>query len=159
MREAPGGVAGREDSIAAFLSRDIIDQELRQICDRRPEILEDNTIVRKSQGRYRINGREVSISLVTRETKEEENGPGDSVLPSKCPSSNMAEVIEEVNQLASTPFEANPDDLIVRDGPLTQPFLDYVFDTGARRLSVLSWWVLRWVGRLIALVVRYSQQR
>lgn len=94
-------------------------------------------------GRYRINGREVSISLVTRETKEEEN-PGDSVLPSKCPSSNMAEVIEEVNQLANpTPFEANPDDLIVRDGPLTQPFLDYVFDTGASFL-VLSWSVVRW---------------
>lgn len=88
----------------------------------------------------------MSISLVTRETKEEENGPGDSVLPSKCPSSNMAEMIEEVNQLASTPFEANPDDLIVRDGPLTQPFLDYVFDTGARSVLVFAelvgWWLL-----------------
>lgn len=117
----------RDDSLAGFLSRDIIDREIRQICERRPEILEDNTIIRKSQGRYRINGREVSISLVTRETKEEENW--DSALPSKCPSSNMIEVIEEINALEPA-MAADPNDLIVRDGPLTQPFMDYVFDTG-----------------------------
>jgi hypothetical protein len=63
--------------LAGFLSRDIIDREIRQICERHPEILEDNTIIRKSQGRYRINGWEVSISLVTRETKEEETNFGD----------------------------------------------------------------------------------
>ena len=44
-----------------FFSRDIIDQEIRQLCERYPEISEDNTIVRKAQGRYRINGREVPL--------------------------------------------------------------------------------------------------
>lgn len=117
----------RNDALAGFFSRDIIDREIQQICERHPEILEDNTIIRKSQGRYRINGREVSISLVTRETKEEENW--ESALPSKCPSSNMIEVIEEVNALEPA-MAADPNDLIVRDGPLTQPFMDYVFDTG-----------------------------
>lgn len=53
----------------------------------------------------------------------------DSALPSKCPSSNMIEIIEEVNALEPA-MAADPNDLIVRDGPLTQPFMDYVFDTG-----------------------------
>jgi hypothetical protein len=59
----------------------------------------------------------------------------DSALPSKCPSSNMIEIIEEVNALepAMGPMAADPNDLIVRDGPLTQPFMDYVFDTGGIR--------------------------
>ena len=119
----------RYEALAGFLSRDIIDREIGQICERLPQILEDNTIIRKAQGRYRINGREVSISLVTREAKEEENWI-DSGIPSKCPTSNILDIIEEVNEVTATPFEANHEDLVVRDGPLTQPFLDYVFDTG-----------------------------
>lgn len=119
----------RYEALAGFLSRDIIDREIGQICERLPQILEDNTIIRKTQGRYRINGREVSISLVTREAKEEENWI-DSGISSKDPTSNILDIIEEVNEVTETPFEANHEDLVVRDGPLTQPFLDYVFDTG-----------------------------
>lgn len=51
----------------------------------------------------------------------------------------MIEIIEEVNALepAMGPMAADPNDLIVRDGPLTQPFMDYVFDTGGIRRT---WW-------------------
>jgi hypothetical protein len=47
----------------------------------------------------------------------------------------MIEIIEEVNALepAMGPMAADPNDLIARDGPLTQPFMDYVFDTGGIR--------------------------
>mmetsp|Transcript_17576 Transcript_17576/g.30783 ORF Transcript_17576/g.30783 Transcript_17576/m.30783 type:complete len:349 (-) Transcript_17576:119-1165(-) len=103
-------------------SRDMIDYEVKELCRRWPAILEDNIIVRKAQGRYRINGREVNIGLVTREgTKEDDDC--DSVQGS----------IRDDTSVVGGPGDAlavDSDDLIVRDGPLTQPFLDYVFDTG-----------------------------
>ena len=113
----------RDDALAGFFPRDIIDQEIHQICESWPTILEDNTIIRKSQGRYRINGREVSISLVTHEGKDEEDGR--EGLP-RCSPDVVS--LKEI----TTSLGGNPDDLIVRDGPLTQPFLDYVFDTGEK---------------------------
>ena len=57
---------------------------------------------------------------------------GSVSMQSKCPSSNVIEIIEEVNALEPA-MAADPNDLIVRDGPLTQPFMDYVFDTGGIR--------------------------
>ena len=102
------------------MSRDIIDQEIQQLCEKWPAILEDNTIIRKAQGRYRINGREVTVSLRMREaTREEEE------CVSKTPSLDEAKAADgQVMDLSG--------DLIVRDGPLKQPFLDYVFDTGQK---------------------------
>eukprot|EP00931_Biecheleriopsis_adriatica_P054438 TRINITY_DN32030_c0_g1_i1.p1 TRINITY_DN32030_c0_g1~~TRINITY_DN32030_c0_g1_i1.p1 ORF type:complete len:332 (+),score=55.67 TRINITY_DN32030_c0_g1_i1:137-1132(+) len=106
-------------------SRDIIDHEIKELCNRWPAILEDNTIIRKAHGRYRINGREVCISLSTREATREDDNESDA----SCADSR------------GVGFEAGPDsdDLIVRDGPLSQPFLDYVFDTGrAERYATQS---------------------
>jgi len=110
----------RRDALPGFLSRDIIDQEIQQLCEKWPAILEDNTIIRKAQGRYRINGREVTVSLRMREaTREEEE------CVSKTPSLDEAKAADgQVMDLSG--------DLIVRDGPLKQPFLDYVFDTGQK---------------------------
>ena len=50
----------------------------------------------------------------------------------------MTEIIEEVNALEPA-MAADPNDLIVRDGPLTQPFMDYVFDTGRIKLDMIPW--------------------
>jgi len=103
-------------------ARDMIDYEVKELCRRWPAILEDNIIVRKAQGRYRINGREVNISLVTREgTREDDDGD------------SMHGSFRDDISLVGGPGDAlavDSDDLIVRDGSLTQPFLDYVFDTG-----------------------------
>mmetsp|Transcript_33588 Transcript_33588/g.77502 ORF Transcript_33588/g.77502 Transcript_33588/m.77502 type:complete len:375 (-) Transcript_33588:70-1194(-) len=103
----------RRDFLAGFLSRDIIDQEIQQLCTKWPAILEDNTIIRKAQGRYRINGREVTVSLRMREATKEDDA---------------------VDELKTD----DSDDLIVRDGPLTQPFLDYVFDTGKKEFYAMA---------------------
>ena len=110
------------DAFPSFHSRDIIDQEIQQLCEQWPAILEDNTIIRKAQGRYRINGREVAVSLRMREATREEE---ESV--SKTPSLEGS----RVEGLES-------DDLIVRDGPLKQPFLDYVFDTGQKESYTMA---------------------
>ena len=59
------------------------------------------------------------MSLRTREATREEE---ESV--SKTPSLDEAK--------ASECLVTESDDLIVRDGPLKQPFLDYVFDTGQK---------------------------
>ena len=40
------------------------------------------------------------------------------------------EARDEESEAEALPL--GPDDLVVRDGPLTQPFLEYVFDTGEK---------------------------
>ena len=158
-----------------FFSRDIIDQEIRQLCERYPEISEENTIVRKAQGRYRINGREVPLGATRKER------PCEVAFLQKASNSSLEAFVEALSKAFSSHFEGNsrparslprshnrpfrlsnvfkravsrsvslvtreardeeseaealplgPDDLVVRDGPLTQPFLEYVFDTGEK---------------------------
>ncbi|CAJ1378456.1 unnamed protein product [Effrenium voratum] len=106
------------DVLSGFFSRDIIDQEIHQLCENWPVILEDNTIIRKSQGRYRINGRDVSVLLITHEGAKEEE---------ELAHSSRANSLNELAEPA----------LVVKDGPLTQPFLDYVLDTGKEEVYSL----------------------
>jgi len=101
----------------------MIDYEIKELCRRWPAILEDNTIIRKAQGRYRISGREVRVKLVTRESIKEDDDN----------ESEAPDTVQEHADVVGGPGDAlavDSDDLMVRDGPLTQPFLDYVFDTG-----------------------------
>lgn len=91
------------------VAHDLIDSEVQELCRRWPVILEDNTIVRVSHGRYRINGREVFIRVVLAEGEKEDD---DGALTPGCP------------------FGDGTDLVVVRDGPLAQPFVDYVLDTG-----------------------------
>eukprot|EP00930_Biecheleria_cincta_P030343 TRINITY_DN21018_c0_g1_i1.p1 TRINITY_DN21018_c0_g1~~TRINITY_DN21018_c0_g1_i1.p1 ORF type:complete len:399 (-),score=60.59 TRINITY_DN21018_c0_g1_i1:10-1155(-) len=121
VRQVPTPMRSRR--LSGFLGDqaccDMIDYEIKELCRRWPAILEDNTIIRKAQGRYRINGREVRVKLVTRESTKEDDD-------------NESEAPEHADVVGG-PGDAlavDSDDLMVRDGPLTQPFLDYVFDTG-----------------------------
>lgn len=79
---------------------DAVEVEMTDLCRMHPEIAEKNSIMRISAGRYLINGRELSIHVVT------------------------------VEKDAGSSTEIVGADLVVHDGPLTQPFLDYMFNTG-----------------------------
>lgn len=83
---------------------DTVELEIKELCKSCPEIQENITILRIGPGRYLINDREVSIDVVTMEFT--------------------------VASEHETPPSVVGADLIVRDGPLSQPFLDYVFNTG-----------------------------
>lgn len=80
---------------------DAVETEMTELCREYPEIAEKNSIMRCSPGKYLINGREVTIQIITIEAGNE-------------PSSSL--IVRA--------------DLIVTDGPLSQPFLDYMFNTG-----------------------------
>lgn len=96
---------------------DMIDREVRELYSRWPALLEDHSLCRLAHGRYRINGRRVMVQIVTREAEDDRE---DSLSCSE-------------DMLHRGPFSdlwVDSDNLVVRDGTLSQPFLDYVFDTG-----------------------------
>ncbi|CAK0819297.1 unnamed protein product [Prorocentrum cordatum] len=126
-------------------ARDIIDTEVRCICRRWPEVLAHNSVVRRSHGRYRINGRDVLVRVVTAEGPREDDdvastggGEGEKAGPPSEDENSSTRASSE-GSAATSPLEeaedclgVRADSVLVRDGPLTQPFLDYVFDTGKR---------------------------
>jgi len=141
---------------------DMIDREVQELCQRWPALREEHSVVRRSHGRYRINGRDVQVQVVTAEgdredDEEEEDGAASGAARGHAgggggaatwpPSPSMR--VASPQRPRAPPYLApaslqrpraargpgdvlvDSEDLVVRDGPLSQPFLDYVFDTGA----------------------------
>eukprot|EP00933_Yihiella_yeosuensis_P025915 TRINITY_DN20105_c0_g1_i1.p1 TRINITY_DN20105_c0_g1~~TRINITY_DN20105_c0_g1_i1.p1 ORF type:complete len:332 (+),score=58.41 TRINITY_DN20105_c0_g1_i1:136-1131(+) len=113
------------------VAHDMIDAEIKELCRRWPAILEDNLIYRKSQGRYKINGRDVRVGMITREASMEDDESDESTWrssPSRVERSSPSR--DDWYRGPGDALAIDSDDLFVRDGPLSQPFLDYVFNTG-----------------------------
>mmetsp|Transcript_104673 Transcript_104673/g.296213 ORF Transcript_104673/g.296213 Transcript_104673/m.296213 type:complete len:425 (+) Transcript_104673:221-1495(+) len=89
---------------------DTVDSGIKELCVRLPAILKRNSIKRVSQGRYRINGREVLVQISAPEGEEENQ--------------------EEARGGEGEEGGAREAVLVVRDGPLSQPFVEYIFNTG-----------------------------
>mmetsp|Transcript_32564 Transcript_32564/g.57595 ORF Transcript_32564/g.57595 Transcript_32564/m.57595 type:complete len:337 (+) Transcript_32564:70-1080(+) len=115
---------------SSHMASDMIDREVQEICRRWPMLLEEHDVRRLGRGRYQIDGRQVQVQVVVVEESQEDMQDSD---PDRTSPRGQLEEKGGPGDLM-----VDSDDVVVRDGPLVQPLLDYVFNTGRNERYILS---------------------